>query len=87
MGGEAETTDGKWPRVRPISANVSAKIGFSNDRVKVMVRTNLPWPVPKEIALWLDPDDVPRVEQVLKDWREWMAKPQAEREFTGESAT
>jgi hypothetical protein len=84
MSGDSEKAGEGWPRTLALSNNVNVKVGFNTDRAKVMVRTGLPWPVPKEVALWLEPDDVPRVEAVIAAYKEWLAKPQAEREFTGE---
>lgn len=85
MAGEAEKAETSWPRVLAISSNVNAKVGFNTDRAKIAVRTNLPWPVPKEFALWLEPEDVPRVEAVIAAYKEWLSKPKAMREFTGEN--
>jgi len=85
MAGEAEKAEEPWPRTLAMSANVSARIGFNTDRAKIIVQSRMPWPVPKEFFLWLDPDDIPRVEAVLAAYKEWLAKPQAVREFTGEA--
>lgn len=85
MAGEADKADGKWPRQLAMSANVSARIGFNTDRAKIIVQSRMPWPVPKEFFLWLEPEDVPRVEAVLKAYKEWLAQPKAMREFTGEN--
>lgn len=84
MPGEAEKAEQGWPRTLALSENVSAKVGFNTDRAKISVRTGLPWPAPKEVALWLTPEDIPRVEAVIAAYKEWLAKPQAQREFTGE---
>lgn len=85
MALEAGKAEQGWPRQLAISQNVSARVGFNTDRAKIIVQSRLPWPVPKEFALWLEPEDVPRVEAVLKAYKEWLAQPKAMREFTGEN--
>lgn len=84
MAGEAEKAEQGWPRTLALSNKVNAKVGFNTDRAKIIVRTGLPWPAPQEVALWLEPDDIPRVEAVIAAYKEWLALPQAQREFTGE---
>lgn len=85
MSGDSEKAPETWPQTLALSNNVNVKIGFNTDRAKVAVRTGLPWPVPKEVYLWLEPDDVPRVEAVIEAYKKWLALPKAQREFTGES--
>jgi hypothetical protein len=85
MVGEADKAEQAWPRTLALSNNVNAKIGFNTDRAKIIVRTGLPWPVPKEVSLWLEPDDIPRVEAVIAAYKEWLANPKAMREFSGEA--
>lgn len=83
MSGDSGKAPKTWPQVLALSNNVNVKIGFNSDRAKVMVRTGIP--LVREVSLWLEPEDVPRVEAVIAAYKEWLALPQAQREFTGEA--
>lgn len=83
MAHDASEAEEKWPKVLPMSDRVTATVGFADDRVKITVKTGLPWPAPSEVSLWLTAKDMPLVEEVLRAQKQWLEKPEYVRQVTG----
>lgn len=70
-----------FPAVLPMSEKVTATVGFKTDKLKISVKTGIPFV--GEVGLWLEPEDLPKVEQVLAAWRAWLALPGPRRWLEG----
>ena len=77
MVGEPE----KYPVELRMSEKVVARVGFSDDRLQLAVKTGF-FAIP-EVKLSLTPQDLPKIEQVLAEYKRWLKKPLIERQLKG----
>jgi hypothetical protein len=71
----------QFPAELPMSEKVTATVGYKSDRLRIGVKTGIPFV--GEIGLWLGPEDLPKVERVLAVWRAWLTLPAPRRFLEG----
>lgn len=71
----------KYPKALVMSPKVTAKVGFKDSRLQLGVRTGVFIYPEATFSLW--PEDLPKVEAVIAEWKAWLALPPVQRELFG----
>lgn len=74
----------QYPIAIPLSQDVTAYVGYKDDRVRIEVDTGIP--IVRKVNLWMVPTDIVHVEKVVAFHKAWMAQPQPLRFFHGAKA-
>jgi len=74
----------KYPIAIPLSVDVTAYVGYADDRVRIEVDTGIP--IVRKVNLWMVPTDIVHVEKVVAFHKAWMAQPQPLRFLHGAKA-
>jgi hypothetical protein len=62
-----------YPIAIPLSVDVTAYVGYADDRVRIEVDTGIP--IVRKVNLWMVPTDIVHVEKVVALHKAWMAQP------------
>jgi len=63
----------QYPIAIPLSQDVTAYVGYADDRVRIEVDTGIP--IVRKVNLWMVPTDIVHVEKVVALHKAWMAQP------------
>lgn len=74
----------QYPIAIPLSQDVTAYVGYKDDRVRIEVDTGIP--IVRKVNLWMVPTDIVHVEKVVAFHKAWMAQPQPVRFLHGARA-
>jgi hypothetical protein len=74
----------QYPIAIPLSQDVTAYVGYKDDRVRIEVDTGIP--LVRKVNLWMVPSDLVHVERVVALHKAWMAQPQTIRFLYGAKA-
>jgi hypothetical protein len=62
------------PYERRISKKVRAIWGFDDGHVEIVVRIPVPIVPDPEVSLRIEPDEIPIVEEIAREAREWLTR-------------
>ena len=74
----------QYPIAIPLSVDVTAYVGYADDRVRIEVDTGIP--IVRKVNLWMVPTDIVHVERVVALHKAWMAQPKPVRFLQGAKA-
>jgi hypothetical protein len=75
------TPEPVYPVAIKLSVDVTAYVGYADDRVRIEVATGIP--LVNKISLWMDAADLPAVERVVIEQKKWMNLPRPYRFLKG----